>query len=314
VKIVVSAPLPGPAVDALRADHEVIVGESERGLGRDALIALARIHSDTAGLVTLLTDRVDAVLLDAFPSLRVIGNYAVGVDNVDLAACAARNVVVCNTPDVLTDATADLTMALLLAIARRVPEGERLVREGQWEGWSPWLLLGTQVTGATLGIVGFGRIGRAVARRAAGFGMTVLATSEHLSDASIENVPLDTLLARSDFVTLHVPLTDRTRGIIDARALARMKPGAFLINTARGPLVDEPALAAALVGGRIAGAALDVFADEPRVHPSLLAAPNTLLVPHIGSASRVAREGMARLACGGVADVLAGRAPANRVG
>jgi glyoxylate reductase len=314
MKVIVSAPLPGDAVARLAALHHVIVAGGDLGLGRDGLLALAPQHRDTAGLVVLLTDRIDAAVLDAFPALRAVGNFAVGVDNIDLAAARARGVVVCNTPDVLTDATADFAFALLLATARRVVEGDRLVRAGEWTGFSPQLLLGAQVSGATLGIVGLGRIGRAVAARARGFGMRVLATTPH--PASLDGVacvPLAQLLAESDFVSLHCPLTDATRNLIDAAALARMKPTAILVNTARGAVVDERALARALREGTIAGAGLDVFVHEPAVEPELLAAPNTVLAPHLGSASLAARAAMARLACEGVAAVLAGQLPPNRV-
>lgn len=316
MKVIVSAPLPGNAVANLAREHQVIVGDRDEGLGRDRLLALAREHPDTAGLVTLLSDRIDAAVLDAFPSLRVVGNVAVGVDNIDLAAARARGVVICNTPDVLTDATADLTFALLLATARRVVEGDRLVRAGAWTGWSPRLLLGVHVSGSTLGIVGPGRIGKAVAARARGFSMRVLATGRRVRSGmqdGIEYVPLAQLLAESDFVSLHCPLTDETRGLIDARALATMKRTAILINTARGAVVDEPALARALRDGTIAGAGLDVFVHEPAIHPELLTAPNTVLTPHIGSASWAARSEMARLACEGVAAVLAGKLPPHRV-
>ncbi len=314
MKVVVSAPLPGPAVDRLRAEHEVIVGDSPYGLGRDALMALGSSHRDIAGLVTHLADRIDEALLAAFPSLRVVANYAVGVDNIDLAAAQRRGVTVCNTPDVLTDATADLAFALLLATARRVVEADRFVRDGGWAGWSPTLLLGAHVTGATLGLVGFGRIGRAMAKRAAGFAMRVIATTSGRSiDAGAESVSLDELLATSDFVSLHCPLTPATRGLIDADRLTRMKSTAILLNTARGAIVDEAALADALHRRAIGGAGLDVFVHEPSIHAALLTAPNTVLLPHIGSASVVAREAMAKLACEGVADVLAGRPPRHVV-
>jgi glyoxylate reductase len=315
VKVIVSAPLPGPAVDALRSEHQVIVGESPYGLGREGFLALAKAHADTVAIVPLVSDRVDAALIDAFPALRVIANYGVGVDNIDRGAAKSRGIVVCNTPDVLTDATADLTWALLLATARRVVEGERLVRSGGWKGWSPTELLGPQVSGATLGIVGFGRIGRAVFERARGFGMTVLAAtpSANVKPPAPEIVPLGDLLARSDFVSLHCPLTDATRNLIDANALARMKPTAIVVNTARGAIIDEAALASALHRGVIAGAGLDVYLHEPHVHADLLTAPNTVLLPHLGSASVRAREAMAVLACEGARDVLDGRAPCHRV-
>jgi glyoxylate reductase len=315
VKVIVSAPLPGAAVDSLRTEHEVVVGASPYGLGHDGLVALAHDHADASGLVAHLGDRIDGTIFAAFPRLRVVANYAVGVDNIDLAAADTRGVVVCNTPDVLTDATADLTWALILATARRVAEGDRFVRAGAWKGWSPTLMLGAHVTGATLGIVGLGRIGRAVAKRAAGFRMRVLAATRdsHPSEPDVEHVTLAALLAQSDFVSLHCPLTERTRNLVDAQSLTRMKRTAILVNTARGAIVDEPALAAALRNGVIAGAGLDVFAHEPAVHPALIAAPNTVLLPHLGSASATAREAMAQLACDAVRDVLAGREPRHRV-
>jgi glyoxylate reductase len=251
------------------------------------------------GLLALLTDRIDGALIESCPDLRVISNYAVGSDNVDLDAAAARGIPVGITPDVLTEATADLAFAGLLAAARRLPEALAAVREGRWQTWEPDWLLGHDVHGATLGIVGYGRIGRAVARRAEGFSMRILATPR---------VPLDELLAQSDAVTLHVPLTSETRHLIDADALARMKPTAILVNTARGGVVDQQALARALHRGEIAGASLDVTDPEPLPpdHP-LLEAPNLLVLPHIGSATHTARERMADLA---VDNLLAGLAGA----
>ncbi|MBI5516694.1 MAG: D-glycerate dehydrogenase [Deltaproteobacteria bacterium] len=310
----VTAPLPGPWVPWLAERHEVLVFPNPAGPARPELLAWAAANRDAAALLALLTVRVDEALLGVLPSLRVVANYAVGVDNVDLTACAARAVVVCNTPEVLTDATADLTWALLLACARRVTEGERFLRDGRWEAFCPTLLLGVPVAGATLGIVGLGRIGRAVARRARGFGMRVLyASPRDAGDPEARRVPLEELLASADFVSLHCPLNDRTRGLLDAQRLALLRPHAVLVNTARGPLVDEAALAEALHAGRLGGAALDVYTDEPRIPQRLLTAPNTVLLPHLGSASRAAREAMARLAVEGIATALAGGAPANRV-
>jgi glyoxylate reductase len=223
-------------------------------------------------------------------------------------------VIVSNTPDVLTEATADFTWALLLAVARRLGEGERLVRAGQWRGWTPELLLGTELGGRTLGIVGLGRIGRAVARRAAGFGMRVIASGRAGgSDGDVARVPLPELLAQADVVSLHCPLTPATRGLIDAAALARMKPGAILLNTARGACVDDGALAAALERGHLGGAGLDVFVDEPRIDPRLLAAPRIVLAPHLGSATTTARVRMAELCISAVRDVLSGVVPPNQV-
>jgi glyoxylate reductase len=267
-------------------------------------------------LICLLSDRVDEAALAAAPALRVVANYAVGYDNVDVAAASARGVAVANTPDVLVEATADFTFALLLAAARRLGEGERLVRAGAWRGWTPELLLGADVAGRTLGIVGLGRIGGAVARRARGFDMAILHHGGRAPDDDpglAAAVSMDELLARSDFVSLHVPLTPTTRGLIDATALAAMPRGAFLINTARGAIVDEGALAEALGRGDLGGAALDVFVGEPAIDPRLLAAPRLILAPHLGSATTSARIRMAELCVHAVRDVLAGRRPANLV-
>ncbi len=270
-------------------------------------------------LISLMSDRVDEELLDAAGAgLRVVANYAVGYDNIDVAACGRRGVVVTNTPDVLTDATADHAFALLLGVARRLLEGDDLVRSGGWTGWEPGQLLGRHVTGATLGIVGMGRIGAAVARRAAAFGMSVVYHNrrrspevEALTGARL--VSLDELLRASDFVTLHCPLTEATHHLIDAEALRSMKRTAVLVNTARGPVVDEEALAEALEAGELWGAGLDVFEREPLVTERLVRLPNVLLAPHTGSATVVARDGMARLCAQAVVTVLAGGIPPNVV-
>jgi glyoxylate reductase len=287
--------IPGPALDRLIDAHDVDVWPHRLPPTPDEL----REHvAGVEGLLSLLTDTVDQALLDAAPELRAISNYAVGTDNVDLEAATARGIRVGNTPDVLTDATADLAFALLLALARRLPEGERDVREGQWVTFEPDRNLGTEVTGATLGIIGFGRIGKAVARRAEGFGMEILHTGD---------VELDELLERSDFVTLHCPLTPETRHLIDEAALDRMKPTALLVNTARGPIVDAAALERALHERAIAGAALDVTDPEPLPadHP-LLEAPNLLVVPHVGSATVRTRHKMTELAVDNLLAALAG--------
>lgn len=252
--------------------------------------------ADADGLLTLLTDRVDEALIAACPRLRTISNYAVGYDNIDLVAAARRGISVGNTPDVLTDATADLTFALLLAAARKLPEAMRAVDEGDWLTWEPARYLGAAVHGATLGIIGLGRIGRAVAKRAEGFGMRVVGAGS--------NDPIDELLAQSDFVSLHVPLTPGTRHLINVDTLGKMRPSAILINTARGGIVDQAALKTALEQGTIAGAALDVTDPEPLPPDDpLLTAPNLIVVPHIGSATQAARERMAELA---VDNLLAG--------
>jgi len=260
------------------------------------------------GLLCLLTDRIDRELIDGAPQLRAISTYAVGYDNIDLEAAAAREIPVGHTPDVLTDATADFTFALLLAAARRLVEGVDLVRGGEWLTWEPDLLLGADLQGATLGIVGLGRIGKAVARRAEGFGMKLLHTSRS------SGAPLDELLAESDFVSLHCPLTEATRHLIDAEALERMKDSAILINSARGELVDVQALERALRKGVIRAAALDVTEPEPLAadHP-LYGAPNLLVAPHIASASRRAREQMAELAVDNLLAGLAGEPLPNQV-
>ena len=286
--------IPGPALDRLIVAHDVEVWPHRLPPTPDEL----REHvAGDEGLLSLLTDTVDEALLDAAPDLRAISNYAVGTDNVDLEAASRGGIPVGNTPDVLTDATADLAFALLLALARRLPEGERDVREGQWVTFEPDRNLGTEVTGATLGIIGFGRIGKAVARRAEGFGMEILHTRD---------VELDELLERSDFVTLHCPLTPETHHLIDEAALDRMKPTALLVNTARGPIVDAAALERALHERAIAGAALDVTDPEPLPadHP-LLEAPNLLVVPHVGSATVRTRHKMTEIA---VDNLLAGLA------
>jgi glyoxylate reductase len=291
--------IPGPALDRLIDAHDVEVWPHRLPPTPDEL----REHvAGAEGLLSLLTDTVDEALLDAAPDLRAISNYAVGTDNVDLEAATARGIPVGNTPDVLTDATADLAFALLLALARRIPEGQAQVREGRWRTWEPANGLGADLAGATLGIVGRGRIGDAVARRAEGFGMDVLASSRR------SGVPLEELLERADFVSLHCPLTPATRHLVGTEALARMKRSAYLINTARGGVVDQVALRLALLAGEIAGAALDVTDPEPLpADDPLLEAPNLLVVPHVGSATVRTRERMAEMAVENLLAALAGR-------
>jgi lactate dehydrogenase-like 2-hydroxyacid dehydrogenase len=286
---VVTRELPGDALDRLRAEHEVEVTSALR----------ERLDS-VEGVLSMLTDKIDAELIESAPNLRAISNYAVGVDNIEVEAATARGIPVGHTPDVLTGSTADLAVALMLAVARRMPEGDRLVRAGQWPEWGPETFIGRDLHGATVGVVGFGRIGRAVAQRVRGFDCEVIHTSRS------GGVSLDELLEGSDFVSLHAPLTPDTRGLIDASALERMKPTAFLVNTARGPLVDTAALTQALHGGKIAGAGLDVTDPEPLPgdHP-LLDAPNLVVVPHIGSDTVTTRTAMADLA---VDNLLAGLA------
>lgn len=280
--------------------------DERRGAGPIPRAELLERVRGCAGLLSMLTDRIDAEVLDAGP-LKVVANHAVGVDNVDLDAARARGVVVCNTPGVLTEATADFTFALLLALARRVVEGDRFLRAGRFLGWGPQMMLGPELQGAVLGVVGAGRIGRAVARRAEAFGMQVLLHSRRAGPS------LEELLARADVLSLHVPLTPETHHLIDAAALAAMKPTALLINTARGPVVDEAALVEALQAGQLAGAALDVFEREPQVHPGLLELENVVLAPHLGSATRPVRRAMAETAARGLVAALGGGAPAHRV-
>jgi glyoxylate reductase len=293
----VTRELPGPALDRLRAEHEV---ETWAERGPPPWAELERGVREAEGLLCLLTDTVDAPLIGAAPRLRAIANYAVGTDNVDVGAATARRIPVGNTPDVLTDSTADLAVALMLAIARRLADGERAVRAGEWLTWEPAWLLGRDLNGATVGIVGAGRIGRAVARRLDGFECRVKFAGRG------DRAALDGLLAESDFVTIHSPLTAETRGLIGERELRAMKPTAYLVNSARGPIVDQAALERALRESWIAGAALDVTDPEPLPadHP-LLGAPNLLVVPHIGSATHRTREAMAEIA---VANLLAGLA------
>ena len=295
--VFVTRRLPGEALNRLAQDHDVDVWEGRLQPSHAKLVEKA---SEAEGLLCLLTDRIDRKVIEACDKLRVISNYAVGVDNVDIEAATERGIPVGFTPDVLTEATADATFALLLAAARRTVEGDAVVRAGRWLTWEPTLLLGQDVYGKTLGIVGMGRIGKAVARRAEGFGMEVLART------SSDGVSLEELLERSDFVSLHAPLRKETRGMIGEDELKRMKETAILINTSRGALVDSGALTRALADHWIAGAALDVADPEPipKGHP-LLDAPNLILNPHVASASIEARTAMADLA---VDNMLAGLA------
>ncbi len=311
-RVLVTRRLPdGGTAPLVAAGHEIVARDDDRPFTPAELCAAV---ADVDALVCLLTDRIDEAVLDAGGDrLRVVANVAVGFNNIDVAAAAARGIAVCNTPGVLDETTADVAFLLMLAAARRASEGERDLRGGAWDGWEITEYLGVDVHGATLGIVGMGRIGRAVARRAGGFGMSVIHHSR--ADTGLPGwVPdLDVLLARADFVSLHVPLTPETTHLIDARRLALMKPTAVLVNTARGPVVDEAALADALHAGTIFAAGLDVFEREPLIEPRLLDAPRAVLLPHIGSASVATRTRMAALACEGAVAVLAGERPPNLV-
>jgi glyoxylate reductase len=288
----------------LERSFELEVHDSEWPPERDELL---RRSAGCDGLMTMLTDRIDDELLDAAgPQLRVVANYAVGFDNVDLDACTRRGVLVSNTPDVLTEATAELTLALILALLRRIAEGDRHIRRSDPWIWGPNLMLGTGLPGKTLGLVGRGRIGSAVARLGEAHGMSVVYTSRS------GGLPLGELLESADVVSIHCPLSSETLHLIDARRLAQMRPSAVLVNTSRGPIVDEAALAAALAEGQIAGAALDVYEREPEVTEALLSLENVVLVPHLGSATLETREAMGMLCVEALrAVLLESRVPAN---
>jgi glyoxylate reductase len=279
---------------------------------------LRRRIEGAEGLICLLSDRIDREVLEAGRGLRIVANVAVGYDNIDVQAASELGIMVTNTPEVLTEATADLTFGLILAVARRIVEGDRLVRSGGFHGWELDLLLGAEVHHKTLGIVGLGRIGQAVARRAHGFGMEILyfdpiRRPEVERELGARFVGLEELLRRSDFVSLHLPLTPQTRHLLGKRELGLMKPTAFLINAARGPIVDEAALVEALKAGKLAGAGLDVFEHEPNVHPELLKLDNVVLTPHIGSAGRETRVKMALMAVENLLAALSGQRPPNLV-
>ena len=314
--ILISRLLPEEALALARSRAAVDVHEADKPLERSELVARLRGRQ---GLVCLITDTIDVPLLDACPGLKVVSNVAVGFNNIDVAAATQRGVVVTNTPDVLTETTADFAWTLLMATARRVVEADRYVREGKFTQWEYMLLLGGDIHGKTLGIVGFGRIGRAMARRASGFNMRVLYQDAIAVDAATEKelratrVDIATLLRESDFVTLHTPLLPETEHLINAQSLRTMKKTAYLVNASRGPVVDEAALAQALKEGRIAGAGIDVFEREPEVHPALIGLPNVVLAPHIASASSDTRVKMAMLAVDNCLAVLEGRTPPTPV-
>lgn len=310
--VVVTNRIPAEGLAALRAEHEVRAWEHEECIPRADCLALVE---GADAVVTLLTERVDAELLDAAgPQLKVVANVAVGYNNIDVAACESRGVVATNTPRVLTEATADTAFALLLNVTRRFGEGERIIRsQTPWQ-WGMFYLLGTGIQGKTLGIVGMGQIGVAMARRARAFGMDVVYSDElALPDAvaaelgGARRVSFDELLTVSDVVTLHCPYLPATHHLMGAEQFAAMKPTAFVVNSARGPIIDEAALVEALRSGQIAGAGLDVFENEPAVHPGLLELDNVVMFPHLGSATVETRTAMAVLAAENVLNVLAGR-------
>jgi len=312
-KVFATHPLFEPAREILQESCEVEYWTKPDRPPRPELLQLLK---DKDGLVCLLTEKVTEELLRAAPKLRIAANVAVGFDNIDVAACTARGVVATNTPGVLDETTADFAWTLMMAVARRLGEGEALARSGIWQGWSLDQLVGTDVWGKTLGIVGFGRIGRAMARRASGFQMKVIYVDAVRAPEAVEKElkaefrDMNALLAESDFVSVHVPLLPETRGLFDAPKFYRMKPTAFLINTSRGPVVDEAALVAALEAEKIAGAGLDVYENEPFIHSGLKRA-NVVLTPHLASASRETRTKMACMAAQNVVALFAGERPAN---
>jgi len=313
ITVAVTSELPGGAVEMLERRHLVRLNSGPQITGEDELIEFI---GDADAVLTLLANPVTDRVLAAVPQLKVVGNCAVGFDNIDLEAARRRGVWVTNTPDVLTEATADLTWALILAVTRRVGEAERFLRAGRFDGWALDMLLGSSLQGRQLGVVGYGRIGRAVARRALAFGMSVAATDlEPCPDPDPPAVfmPFEELLATSRVVTLHTPLNDGTRHLLDDARLRLMSPGAFLVNTARGPLVDEAALVRVLEEGRLGGAGLDVFEHEPSIHPGLLAREDVVLLPHIGSATVETRAAMAELAARNILAVLSGEEPPTPV-
>jgi glyoxylate reductase len=316
MRIVVLGRIPEAGLALIREAGEVWAWDSDEALPqsvRDEHLADAEIA------VTLLTNKVDDGFLDAAPNLRLVANVAVGYNNIDVAACARRGVLVSNTPGVLTDATADLAMALILMVTRRLGEGERLIRSGAPWQWGMFMMLGAGLQGRKLGIVGMGGIGEALARRARAFGMSIAYSNRRPVAPEVEfelsatRLTLDELLATSDVVSINCPYNDATHHLIDAAALATMPAGAYLVNTARGPIVDEAALVEALQSGSIAGAALDVFEHEPQVHPGLLELDNAVIVPHLGSATVETRDAMATLAARNVIEVVAGRPPVTPV-
>ena len=318
-RVLVTGRIPQPGIDVLvAAGHDVSVWEDDGPIPRSELLARA---AGASGVLSLITERIDAEFLAAAgPSLRIVSNVAVGYNNIDVPACASAGVVATNTPGVLTDATADIAMALILMVTRRLAEGERLVRSGEPWKWNMFMMLGTDIRNRQLGIVGMGQIGAATARRARSFGMSVVYANRNDADAAVvdelgaRRVSLDELFATSDVVSLHCPYTPDTHHLVNADRLASMKRTAYLVNTARGPVVDEEALVAALAAGHLAGAGLDVYENEPEVHPGLVSRDDVVLLPHLGSATVETRAEMAVLAARNTVAVLAGQPPLTPVG
>ena len=312
MKVLVTRRLPSKVIARLEQECEVDLYVGESAISRDELLRRA---AGKDAIICLLTEPIDAAVLDAAgPQLKIVANVAVGYNNIDVPACRARRVAATNTPDVLTNACADFTWGLILAITRRLGEGERVVRAGKWGGWALDYMLGMELRGKQLGLVGVGRIGGAVADKAPAFGMTVAYTDQRPADIpNATQMPLDRLLATSDIVSLHVPMTPETKHLIDQKALTKMKRTAYLINTSRGPVVDEAALAWALKERLIAGAALDVYEKEPEINPALMSLDNVLLIPHLASATTETRTAMADLAVSNVLAVLNGKPPVTPV-
>ena len=314
MKVLVTARMPEEVLALIRREHEVESYAVDPPMDRQKFLESI---ADKEGLLCTITDRIDTELLACVPVLRVIANFGVGFEHIDLAAATQRGIPVTNTPGVLTDTTADLAFALILATARRVVEGDRKVREGKFQYWAPLLFLGQEVSGKTLGIIGMGRIGQAMARRAAGFGMKIIYHNRTLLAPAQEQelkasaAPLSILLGEADFVSLHVPLTPQTRHLIGPHELALMKPSAYLINTARGEVVDEAALVAALRQGQIRGAGLDVYENEPHLTPGLADLENVVLLPHVGSATVETRTRMAMISAENLLAGLRGDPPPN---
>ena len=316
MKVLVTGRLPEEVMGLIRGEHLAETNEEDRPMARERLLEGIE---DKDGLLCMITDGVDQELLDRAPGLKMIANCGVGYDNIDVSAASARGIPVSNTPGVLTEATADLAFALILATARRVVEGDRRTREGKFQFWAPLLFLGRDVSGKTLGIVGLGRIGSAVAKRARGFGMRILYHNRRRMAAQEESAlgaqyaDLETLLSESDFVSLHVALTEKTHHLLGRAELALLKPSAYLINTSRGPVVDEEALLEVLQQKKIAGAGLDVYENEPALTPGLRDLDNITLLPHVGSATLETRTKMARLAAENLLAGLRGESPPNCV-
>ena len=314
-KIIVTRKIPGEHINKLKEDNDLWVSSFDRPLTEEELINNAK---GTDFLISLLNDHIDGEVMDAIgPSLKLISNYAVGFDNIDVKAASERGILVCNTPsDEVNEAVAEHTWALLLALTRRIVEANYATKNGAYKGWEPDMFLGSSLNNKTLGVIGLGRIGTMVSKKASGMGVNILYTKrspDPEADSNFKFVSMDELLSASDFVSLHVPLTDETRHMINHDTLSKMKVGSYLINTARGPIVDEHDLVDSLRSGHLAGAALDVFDNEPEINPELIGMENVILTPHIASATHEARNKMGELAVNAIIDVILGKQPSNLV-